>query len=65
MRVILEILEQINKKNKMTVFAPIYYLCSVLIDSCMHIYFLNRVRLFLGINFESYNDLFFEGGGST
>ena len=40
-------------------FAPIYYPYLALIDSYMHIYFLNRVGLFFGTNFESQDDLNF------
>ena len=40
-QVILEILGQINKKVKMTLFAPIYLPYTTLIDSCMHM--LNKV----------------------
>ena len=43
----------------MTMFAPIYYSYLALIDSYMHIYFLNRVGLFFGTNFESQDDLNF------
>ena len=42
-QVILGILGQINKKVKMTMFAPIYYPYLVLIDSYMCMHFLNRV----------------------
>jgi len=43
-QVILGILGQINKKVKMTMFAPIYYPYLALIDSYMRMHFLNRVR---------------------
>ena len=32
------------QKGKMTMFAPIYFPYLALIDSCMHMHFLNRVR---------------------
>ena len=43
-QVILGILGQINKKVKMTMFAPIYYPYLALIDSYMRMHFLNRIR---------------------
>ena len=45
-------------------FAPIYYPYLAVIDSYVHMHFLNRVSdLFFGKFFESYNNLFFETEG--
>jgi len=42
----------------MTMFIPIYYPYLTLIDFCMHMHFLNRIRwLVFLINFEFYSDL--------
>jgi hypothetical protein len=47
----------------MTMFASIYFLYLTLIDSCMHMYFLNRVRDLFFFDKFWILEWFWDGGG--